>query len=53
MSVFTEKPDFSMSWTIDYVDFTHVVIMPPPINLNLNLNQNPLHIPTYLYFEIV
>lgn len=50
MSVFTEKPDFSMSWTIDYVDFTHVVIVPPPINLNLN--QNPLYTPN-LYFEIV
>jgi len=47
MSVFTEKLDFLTSWSIDYVDCSHVVIVPLPINLNLN--QNPL----YLYFETV
>lgn len=48
MSVFTEKLDFLISWSIDYVDCTHVVIVPPPINLNLN--QNPLYL---YYFETV
>lgn len=50
MSVFTEKLDFLISWSIDYVDCTrtHGVIVPLPINLNLN--QNPLYL---YYFETV
>jgi len=46
MSVFTEKLDFLMSWTIDYVDFTHVDVVIVPPSINLNLNQNPLY--TYI-----